>query len=255
MCQKSCVGPVSLKSHEKSHLRNEKRFQCDNCSFQTKQSSGLSAHKKRIHCKLDLGFYKCEQCNRTCSTKNELELHIDAVHLGLKKFVCKQCDFKSAYAGSLKSHVDMVHKKSRSQCTFCPWEGYNLKQHHGNAHVQKVTEWWKCDICDKEYSRKMHLKKHKDRAHLGIRYPCPNCKHRATRAETLRLHIKSKHEGLKSPCNLCDYQAYDNSSLSCHIKSVHNTFKTYSCNSCDFKTTLKQYLTTHKKNLHQSNKL
>ena len=250
MCEKSCGGPVSLRSHEESHLKNEKQYHCDNCSFQTKKSSGLSSHKRRIHGKLDLGFYKCDQCNRTSTTRNGLELHIDAVHKGLKKFICDQCDFKAGYAGSVKKHVDVVHKKSRSQCTLCTWEGYNLVQHNKNVHGPKVTEKWKCDICDKEYSRKSHLKLHKDRAHFGIRYSCPNCKHRATTAANLKIHIKSKHEGVKIPCNLCDHQAYDKSSLSGHIKRVHNTFKAYQCNFCDFKTNLKKYLTTHETNSH-----
>ena len=40
-----------------------------------------------------------------------------------------------------KKHVDIVHKKSRSQCTLCPWGGYN-KKHNRNVHIQKVTERW-----------------------------------------------------------------------------------------------------------------
>ena len=39
---------------------------------------------------------------------------------------------------------------------------------------------------------------HKDRAHFGIKYSCPDCKHRATRAATLKIHIE-QFEQVSSP--------------------------------------------------------
>ena len=90
-----------------------------------------------------------------------------------------------------------------------------------------------CNICSKDYTRKAHLQKHMERAHLGIRYSCPFCEHKTITEGNLKVHIQSKHEGVKKLCNQCDYKAYDKPSLTKHVKAVHLNLKTHKCPSCD----------------------
>ena len=235
-----------MKAHEESHAE-KKELQCGTCQFKTQHTASLYTHTRRFH-KQDITNFKCDQCNKKFTSKASLTSHGDVRHKGLKKFKCEQCDFKSGYADSLKYHVEREHEKLKVQCSTCLWQGNKkrLLQHertHKRASLpRQESENHKCNICSKDYTRKDHLQKHMERAHLGIRYSCPSCEHKATTKGNLKVHIQSKHEGVKKLCNQCDYKAYDKPSLTKHVKAVHLNLKTHKCPSCDFKTSLVEYL-------------
>ena len=182
-----------------------------------------------------------------------MERHENAVHNG-QVVICKQCDYKTGYKGSLKGHIERMHTKPSTKCPICSWVGniYGLAQHIRIAHLPQSKERYKCDICNKNYPRKSHLKDHKGRAHFGVRYSCSKCDYKATTTGNLKTHIKSMHEGVKSPCNQCDYNAYDSQSLSKHMRAVHLNLKPYQCAACDFKTSIKSNLTNHESRFHMN---
>ena len=80
--------------------------------------------------------FKCENCHRSFSRKDNLKTHIDSTHSGLMKtkYSCKICS----------------ETFSRS---------YNLKIHTASKHSTHQASF-KCQICDKTFTKKGNLKQH-----------------------------------------------------------------------------------------------
>ena len=159
-------------------------------------------------------LFKCEYCDKTFTSKSWLEQHIIVTHNPYES-QCAQCDYKTTLKSYMKKHVQRIHThtqtKERAKCVTRSWTGnpWTLRG-HSLIHSGKK---YKCDICDKEYPRKEHVKNHKNRDHFGIRFPCPKCDYKATVMSSLNLRIKSKHEGKRSQCSQCDYDAFDKQTL------------------------------------------
>ena len=57
---------------------------------------------------------KCSECERSYESKDDLEYHMNSVHLNKKPHRCDLCP-KSFYNGiNLKIHVDIAHLKAKS---------------------------------------------------------------------------------------------------------------------------------------------
>ena len=81
--------------------------------------------------------FTCSQCNKSFSSKQNLEKHLDSVHLKLKPFNCNQCDKSFPSKQNLDRHTDTVHLKIKAfECTKCN-ESFSLK-HHLKSHVHAI---------------------------------------------------------------------------------------------------------------------
>lgn len=51
--------------------------------------------------------FACEVpgCNFTAGARKGLQIHVDSVHLKLKKAACPYCEYKAAYTSVLNSHI------------------------------------------------------------------------------------------------------------------------------------------------------
>ena len=112
---------------------------------------------------------------------------------------------------------------------------------------------WVCKIFEmKEHPReKQKKKKHKNRDHFGIKFPCPKCDYKATVMSSLNNHIKSKHEGKRRQCSQCDYDAFDKQTLLRHVNAIHLNIKPFQCDICDFKASQKGTVNSHVKRKHK----
>ena len=108
---------------------------------------------------------------------------------------------------------------------------------------------YECNQCDKIYSNKQNLIRHKESFHLGVKYPCDQCELQFTQQGHLRTHIQSKHEGVKYNCDQCDQQFTTKISLFTHIRSWHEGVK-YACDQCDYQSRYQSDLTKHIKSRH-----
>ena len=88
--------------------------------------------------------------------------------------------------------------------------------------VVSVNGNYECEVCQKKYSDKTSLDRHKQSVHEGVTYACDQCDYQAARQYNLTLHIQSKHEGVKYACDKCDYQATQQGNLRAHIQSIHD---------------------------------
>ena len=88
--------------------------------------------------------------------------------------------------------------------------------------VVRVNWKYECEVCQKKYSDKTSLDRHKQSVHEGVTYACDQCDYQAARQYNLTLHIQSKHEGVMYACDKCDCQATQQGNLRAHIQSIHD---------------------------------
>ena len=116
--------------------------------------------------------------------------------------------------------------------------------------VVSVSGRHECDQCNRTYSGRGELNRHKRIVHQGVTYACDQCDFQATQQSTLTVHIQSKHEGVKYSCDQCTYQATRQSHLKDHIQAKHDTIK-YACDQCNYTASWRKTLNSHKSVNHK----
>lgn len=121
-------------------------------------------------------------CGKSFGQKFYVSEHMDAIHLGLKKFTCNVCGLSFA-----RRRVYMVHK---------------------NTHDGEITKKCVCEVCGYRCHTKQLLTKH-IRTHTGEKnYPCSVCQKMFSTGYAAKVHLNSVHYGIRQkseiPCMLCD---------------------------------------------------
>ena len=57
----------------------------------------------------------------TCSKKSNLQIHVNCVHKGERKYICTICEASFAQSGSLKIHIKRFHEEQKNcfKCNYC----------------------------------------------------------------------------------------------------------------------------------------
>ena len=113
---------------------------------------------------------------------------------------------------------------------------------------------FKCDLCDKDFTRNAHLKRHKQINHEGlksadIQVKCDQCENIFANKHSLRKHVKKIHEVKQYFCDICDKKFHKNFLLRVH-KLEHTGDKfPFKCNKCmklfKFSSQLKRHERIH----------
>ena len=91
--------------------------------------------------------YRCNQCEKVCQSKNDLNFHYSTEHQDLKMFACNHCEKSFSTSKKLVSHV---------------------KIHNSNVSKEFAKDY-KCDfyLCEKSFSYGQALKNHIQTVHEG----------------------------------------------------------------------------------------
>ena len=109
---------------------------------------------------------------------------------------------------------------------------------------------YKCDECDKSFSRKAGLNIHIKCVHENVRHNCDKCDKSFTWKSALNTHIQIVHENVLYNCDKCDKHYPRKHDLIRHIKHVHKNVR-YNCDQCDKNYVTKSALNRHIESIHE----
>ena len=229
----------NLTTEETPKSNKDGLFNCDKCKAKFKKLRFFRRHMKRVHIKA----YKCTICSYVCGENFELKKHIATKH-NIKDglFNCDMCKTKFKDMTMFKRHTKDVHIKP-NKCTLCSYNcgtNFRLKKHmetkhNDNGRKAKPTEIkiYKCDLCMKEFTKKVKYTTHKRRIHTKA-FKCHECNNQFGTPFELKQHVDQKHLGLAIKCNICDKVLANKKSFKRHMMLHSNEFQ--NCDNCEYST-------------------
>lgn len=219
-------APVSVRWQEKDNkIRN---FKCTECSRSFTLASTLQLHSRRTH--LGIKPYECTVCGWKFAQSSDLTKHMRK-HTGERPYQCSYCAHGFAQKRNLQNHMKM-HVRPPSVCRYCDKQflldtslTQHLKRHEGdNAE--------KCPQCAVQFADTQTLTKHMNRVHSAAKtYRCEQCDKTFSKSSDLRKHAR-KHSGERPyTCNVCEKTFAHQTSLRNH-RAVHTGDRPFQCSYC-----------------------
>ncbi|KAJ4448812.1 hypothetical protein ANN_00203 [Periplaneta americana] len=162
------------------------------------------------------------------------------------------CDPGSKVCSSpqLSKEHRLVHSVQKPfKCEICQKSFTRLQQLRRHAVSHKIDKPFKCDICEKNFGHQLELKKHALTHTEDKPFKCNLCDKSFTRIDNLRTHATT-HTGLKPfKCDMCDMSFARPFYLRIH-SLTHTDNKPFKCNICEKSFAqlhrLQRHIETHK---------
>ena len=222
------------------------RVWCAVCSksFPASLKYKLSQHIRELHPE---GAYNCEQCNFSCLSEEELELHTKRRHSTVERIKCPLCDTRFTLNRKYRMNEHLRKKHSDvtlncDQCRFVCLSSKELDGHIQNRHDGSNTV--QCPACGKAFSPRQY-KEHARTEHADVSLKCEKCKFMCLSGEELERHIQDRHFATIK-CGLCGerFPITKHYGLSEHIKK-HHPDQGLKCNQCSY-----VFLSDHQLQMH-----
>ncbi|XP_062991136.1 zinc finger and BTB domain-containing protein 41 [Elgaria multicarinata webbii] len=213
---------------------SKKCLQCPKCDKTFDRAGKFESHA-RVH--TGEKPFECDICHQRYSTKSNLTVHRknhnNEIEFHKKEHKCPYCNKLHATKKTLIKHVKRFHPENVQ-------EFLSIKK--------KKSEGWKCDICNKSFTRRPHLEEHMILHTQDKPFKCTYCEeHFKSRFARLK-HQEKFHLG-PFPCDICGRQFNDTGNLKRHIECTHGGKRKWTCFICGKsvreRTTLKEHLRIH----------
>ncbi|XP_025989393.1 zinc finger protein 2 homolog isoform X2 [Solenopsis invicta] len=285
-CDKTYEKWSSLDIHEATH-RTDKPYLCDLCGKSFKHSNNLRGHKrihldesvkKRHVCEIcgnafrsrfhlrehmnqhdDNRPYSCEQCGKAFYKRIQLRQH--KLSHGSNKHMCSICGTTFNRRGNMNAHMKRHSNDNEGYtCSVCAYKCKSMSELkiHRKKHTEeeivdsikrKCTdkEIWRCNICNKIFSKRATLLNH-ERVHGDDKfYECDECGKKLATKSSLMYHKKSMH--LRERPHMCHYCG--DSFVSREARLIHERIHTgerpYVCKVCNMQYRCSSNLSQHMK--------
>ena len=207
-------------------------FFCVQCDFSTKRNDALKIHTKKVHEGL-IESFPCNQCDFITNIKSSLKRHASGKHIEEtmhERYKCdyEGCTYKTLYKWDLRTHIETKHEGIvRFRCEFmnCTYRTNDRKslKEHTMRHISETA--YKCNFCDKTFTRKRNYTRHIRVTHEGVcQFKCDyiDCNYGTNDKRSFEAHAV-KHTGVKLyQCNSCDQTFSTELSKRRHIKKFHH---------------------------------
>ncbi len=161
---------------------------------------------------------QCEECGKWFPSMARVKVHL-LRHKKGKAFKCDKCPKEFVTKGELQAHSNVHEKKNNYLCVDCgAWFSYynSLKFHRRSVHTNERP--FKCDYCDKGFTKSYALTRHR-RQHTGEKpYKCEVCGKGSADHSTHKRHMRKVHKLDSIPASRggTTVPQYDNNSTSGH---------------------------------------
>lgn len=240
----------------------------------TTEQEEPAEHDKKSPKKLEPTSFQCEKCSKIFDNNQHFRYHVKFAHLDEEpKFICEILDCKKSFnfASILKRHQSVQHGVVFDEKVKCPdclkiySDKYNLEKHRKFAcpmRKDKLLEKpkFKCEYCEKEFSRQRGYKSHVSFVHEGRKdFVCKveDCKRDFAHQRSLKQHYFDYHKEyyMEVVCKECGKTCDDKDSLEKHQQESHNKDVRHTCPVCKKLFCRKNSLTRHMNSVHSSKKL
>lgn len=270
MCSQFFPSILELRNHVSGHEEQfkkllPKQLSCTLCELNFGNNNDLKYHLETNHQQvkneideevIEIKFSPQENSETNLleepESKTQNENDISQKNIIYKCTICKmEFNFLSNIKGHLATHnirTTEIFKNITFKCIECEnSEEYNtIYDHfqHSLTHKNVPTspkvvyenskKRYCCNACDKTFTTRFNLMKHKDIHENNWPKKCKFCDELLqTRAEYM-THFNEKHDDLKGfVCNHCGKKFFKERNLQCH-KSIHTGERNYMCDICGF---------------------
>lgn len=240
VCIKSYRKEKQLQVHMQEHIEDS-LHRCQHCSKTYSSASKLKTHQSE-HVTIKQKF-KCEDCGKMFLDVSSLNYHKQSHEKNGETLPCKDCQ--------LNNGVCFAHYKTKVSADLQQTVLNGKESGHQNGK-DKGSKSFLCKKCNKSFSDRLSLKKHKKDDHSSQRenvckicnrafqsnkqltmhatfhntdgaWECFYCHKKFNRAWKMKLHMGVSHTG-KRPyiCRFCGDDFLYPGNIMTHMKTVHN---------------------------------
>lgn len=214
-------------------LNQRKIYSCPICPESFSQALELANH-------LSVHANKCNVCNMTFSTKQQLEKH-EQYHLSAAtQYECTECGKSFLGSDAFRQHY-CVHQKHLSGPSLSTTnkirrlkrfsEEITDNEEEREEEVDVGEDFYNCPTCDKRFSSNLTFQEHRKLHEIVRPFKCLVCKKGFTKKKYLRQH-QQIHSERHYQCDLCPNTFKKKQSLLAHLKT-HRADRKYPCSVCD----------------------
>ena len=114
LCEYTTLHSGSLNMHIDSKHKTGTIHECTYCSEKFNVKRNLKSHMKVKHG----NGHECDQCDLSFAHQTTLRIHKERKHQD-KTYFCKECDFKANYKQQIDMHIDAIHSEGgKYECDF-----------------------------------------------------------------------------------------------------------------------------------------
>uniref|UniRef100_A0A6A7FUF3 Zinc finger protein 699-like n=1 Tax=Hirondellea gigas TaxID=1518452 RepID=A0A6A7FUF3_9CRUS len=205
MCNVTFNCSAKLKSHE--YLKHKPQI-CEFCGKRFDAFDSYKRHVKEYHKEKNVC---CPYCSKKFSVRSRMLVHIDVNHTDGHKYRCPECQYTAKNYASVSRHRRVVHlpknETHKHVCHICAKTFLVLSKLKVHMHTHATEKPFKCDTCEKGYTSKYRL-----------------CRHKITHQETFSSQIKNSIEHRSDLfCEVCQLILENYDKFIHHMRDVHNT--------------------------------